>query len=296
MPLHRFEFRAMGGPNSLQVHAQTLAEAQAAATLAIDEVRRIEAKYSRYRDDSVVSRINAAAGGAPVTIDAETAGLLGFAHAAWTQSGGLFDATSGVLRRAWDFDAPKVPSAAELAPILARVGWDALERDGDRVRLARAGMELDFGGFGKEYAADRAARVLREAGIESALVELGGDLVALAPQPGAEPWRVGIRHPRRDDALVATLELASGAMATSGDYERFAIVDGVRHHHILDPRTGRSARGFSSVTVHGANAMVAGSATTIAMLKGEREGISWLRELGLRYLAVTEDGRVLEGP
>jgi thiamine biosynthesis lipoprotein len=120
--------------------------------------------------------------------------------------------------------------------------------------------------------------------------------VALAPQPGGEPWRVGVRHPRHEDALIATLDLSSGGMATSGDYERFAMVDGVRHHHILDPRTGQSTAGFSSVTVIGPNATIAGSATTIAMLRGEAEGLAWLRDLGLRFLAVTGDGRVIEGP
>ena len=284
----------MGGPNTVHVHAASPAEAERAAALAIAEVRRIEAKYSRYRDDSVVSRINAAAGREPVAIDAETSALLGFAHEAWVQSGGLFDATSGVLRRAWDFTVERVPTDDELAPHLALVDWASVERGEDRVRLPREGMQLDFGGFGKEYAVDRAARVLREAGVESALVELGGDLVALAPQPGGEPWHVGVRHPRRDDALVATLELASGAMATSGDYERFVEVGGVRHHHILDPRTGRSSRGLASVTVHGANAMVSGCATTIAMLKGAEDGLPWLRELGLRHMAVTTEGQIVD--
>lgn len=280
----------MAAENQVQLHAPGEAAARAAAAAAMEEVARIEAKYSRYRSDSVVARINAAAGRAPVAIDAETAALLDYADACYRQSGGLFDATSGVLRRAWRFDGARVPTDDELAPLLELVGWDRVERDATHVRLPRAGMELDFGGFGKEYAVDRAARVLREAGVESAMVNLAGDLAILAPHPDGAPWQVGIRHPRDPHRLLAALPVHSGAIATSGDYERFIEVGGVRHCHVLDPRTGRSARGLRSVTVHAASCLVAGSATTIAMLKGAEAGIAWLRELRLPYLCALEEG------
>jgi len=284
----------MAAENEVQAYSEDSALADAAANAAIAEVKRIEAKYSRYLDDSVVSRINAAAGGAPVRVDEETLGLLMFADACFRQSEGLFDATSGVLRRAWNFKEPHVPAQAELDALLPLVGWDAVEISNAHVRLPRAGMQLDFGGFGKEYAVDRAARVMRDRGMESAMVNLAGDLAILGPQPGGAPWRVGIKHPRHDDKLLATVPVTSGALATSGDYERFIEVDGVRHCHILDPRTGRSARGLQSVTVHGPSCLVAGSASTIAMLKGRDAGLAWLQELGLAHLAVTDDGTVVE--
>jgi len=292
MALHRFAFRAMAAENELQIHADDPESAGRAARAAMAEVERIEAKYSRYRAGSVVSRINAAAGKDPVAIDEETARLLDFADVCWRQSDGAFDPTSGVLRRAWRFDTPRVPSREELAPLLALIGWDRVERDATTIRLPQAGMELDFGGFGKEYAVDRAAAVLREHGIESAFANLAGDLAILGEQPGGEPWRVGIRHPREEDALIARLPVGSGGMATSGDYERFVVVDGVRHCHVLDPRTGRSARGLQSVTVHAAACIVAGSATTIAMLKGADGGEAWLEALGLPYFCVRADGSV----
>jgi thiamine biosynthesis lipoprotein len=284
----------MAAENELQVYGDDVAAADAAANAAIAEVKRIEAKYSRYLDDSVVSRINAAAAGPPVRVDEETLGLLMFADACFRQSGGLFDATSGVLRRAWNFKEPRVPSQSELDALLPLVGWDAVEISNAHVRLPRAGMQLDFGGFGKEYAVDRAARVMRDLGVASAMVNLAGDLAILGPQPGGAPWRVGIKHPRHDDKLLATLPVTSGALATSGDYERFIEVDGVRHCHILDPRTGRSARGLQAVTVHGPSCLVAGSATTIAMLKGREAGLAWLQELGLAHLAVADDATVIE--
>ena len=294
MALHRFAFRAMAAQNEVQIHAHDARLARESAARAIDEVARIEAKFSRYRPASAVSRINAAAGGAPVAIDAETRQLLAFAGECFRQSDGAFDATSGVLRRAWRFDEGHVPSDAELAPLLRLVGWERVELGEDNVRLPLAGMELDFGGFGKEYAVDRAALVLAQAGIESALVNLAGDLAILGPQPGGEPWRLGIRHPRKAEHVVATLAVASGAVATSGDYERFIEREGVRHCHILDPRTGRSARGIRSATVHAPSCVVAGTATTVAMLKGARHGLAWLENLGLKHLCVLEDDTIVD--
>jgi thiamine biosynthesis lipoprotein len=288
----RFPFRAMAGENELQLHAATPEHAARAARAAINEVARIEAKYSRYRADSVVSRINAAAGIGAVPIDEETAALLEYAHACWRESGGLFDPTSGVLRRAWRFEEGRVPADGEIAPLLDLVGWSRVERDGASVRLPLPGMELDFGGFGKEYAVDRAGAVLRGMGIESALVNLGGDILVTGPAPGGASWRVGIRHPRRADDLVATIAVGSGAIATSGDYERYFVKDGVRYCHILDPRSGHPVQGLQSVTVLGETCLIAGSASTIAMLKGEREGLEWLQASGVRHLSVDARGRL----
>ena len=295
MALHRFEFRAMAASNEVQVHGGDAKRAREAAGRAIDEVARIEAKFSRYRPESIVSRINAAAGGEPVAVDEETDALLRFAGECFRESGGLFDITSGVLRRAWRFDEGRIPTDAELAPILPLIGWGRVELAEGRVRLPARGMELDFGGFGKEYAVDRAALVLKEAGVESAMVSLAGDLAILAPQPGGEPWRLGIQHPRKPDHVVATLPVLSGAIATSGDYERYIEREGVRHCHVLDPRTGRSARGFQSVTVHAPSCLVAGGATTIAMLKGRDAGLEWLRSLVLSHLCVLDDGTLVDG-
>jgi thiamine biosynthesis lipoprotein len=288
--LHRFGFRAMAAHNELQVHCDDEVLANAAAQRAIAEVARIEAKYSRYRPESLLSRVNAAAGVETVAIDEETERLLDYADACHRRSGGLFDATSGVLRRAWRFDEPRVPSEEELAPLRSLVGWERVERQPGYVRLAERGMELDFGGFGKEYAVDCAARMLHESGIASAVVNLAGDVAVIGAQPGGEPWRVGVRHPRRADAAVAMIPVSSGALATSGDYERFIEVDGVRHCHVLDPRTGHAARGFQSVSVLAPSCLIAGSATTIAMLKGRDAGLAWLRSLGLPFLCVLEDG------
>ena len=294
----------MAAENEVQVHADDARHADLAARCAIGEVRRNEGKYSRYKPDSLLSRINASAGGDPVEIDEETRGLLAFADACWRQSGGVFDITAGVLRRAWRFDVPQVPTDAELAPLLACIGWSRVAIDDGGASPVRPrcvpgvrlepGMEIDFGGFGKEYAVDRAAMHLKDAGVTSGRVNLAGDLTILGPQPDGSPWRVGIQHPRKRGALVAQVPVFSGAIATSGDYERFIEVDGVRHCHVLNPLTGKAARGFQSVTVHADSCLLAGSASTIAMLKGADDGLTWLASTGMRHLCVLEDGRTVD--
>jgi thiamine biosynthesis lipoprotein len=293
MRLFRTAFRAMASEHELLLWSDDEARATLAAEAAVADVLRIEAKYSRYRDDSVTTRINRAAGGAAVAIDAETVALLTYADQCHRISDGRFDLTSGVLRRAWDFrrSPPRIPDAATIKAATALIGWNRVEWDGSSVRLPDAGMEIDFGGIGKEYAADRAATVCAEHGIGHGLVNLGGDVRATGPQPDGEPWRVGIRHPRREGAVIATVLLESGAVATSGDYERFFEIGGQRYSHILDPGTGCPVAHWQSVSVVAPLCVVAGSFATIAMLMGP-DAESFLREQGLRYVAVDAGGVV----
>ena len=269
----------------------------AAAQRAISEVRRIEAKYTRYRDDSIVSRINAAAGArTPVEVDAETAALLDFAAQLHASSDGLFDITSGVLRRAWDFRAGRVPEAAALAELLPLIGWAQVEWQGQRMRLPRAGMEIDFGGFGKEYAADRAMAVLAATGQGHGFVNLGGDIRVLGPRADGSAWRFGIQHPRRCDATIASVDMREGALASSGDYERFFELDGRRYCHILDPRTGWPVTSWASISVTAPACAAAGALSTIAMLKGP-QALAFLATQGATSLAIdTSMRRFQSGP
>ena len=157
MPVFKSYFKAMASRCEICLAAADPVEAQTLAQIAMDEVLRIEAKYSRYRQDSVLSGLNAQAGLDWVACDDETLSLLDYAGSLFEASGGLFDASSGVLRRAWHAQQTQAPLPAALRDLCALVGWPGVQRRGRQVRLARAGMELDFGGFGKEYAADQAA-------------------------------------------------------------------------------------------------------------------------------------------
>jgi thiamine biosynthesis lipoprotein len=283
----------MAAEHALQLHAARPSAARRAADAAIADVARIEAKYSRYLPDSVTTRISRAAGKAAVTIDTETAALLRYADRCFRLSGGRFDITSGVLRRVWDFKAqpPRLPDAGALARACAAIGWQDVEWNDEAIRLPRAGMEIDFGGIGKEYAADRMATICREHGIASGLVNLGGDVRAIGAQPDGAPWRVGIRDPRAQDRAIAVLEVVDGAVATSGDYERSFELDGRRYCHILDPRTGTPVAYWRSVSVVAPLCVVAGSLATIAMLL-ERDAEAFLAAERAVYLAIGPAGEL----
>ena len=206
----------------------------------------------------------------------------------------MFDRTAGILRRAWNFKSPRVPSAAELAPLLARIGWDKVAWNGTSIHLTEPGMELDLGGIGKEYAVDRLA-ALAISHDASALINLGGDVRVVGSRAGA-PWRVGIEHPRAKGEVLAGVALNSGSIATSGDYQRYFEVEGRRYHHILSARTGLPTEGFRSVSVVAESCLVAGGAATVAMLLGERKGIKYLAELGLPFLVVHASGTLSSRP
>lgn len=290
MDNHRFHFAAMASDCEVRIAGVSYLDAELKAQSAITEVRRIEAKYSRYLPTSVVSLINASAGdGRGVEIDDETAQLLDFADQLFSQSGGLFDITSGVLRRAWDFRAARLPKQSELDALLPLVGWQQTQRDAKHIALPRAGMELDFGGFGKEYAADRAAAALASAGVQHGLVNLGGDISVVGPQPDGDPWLIGIRHPRTADRSIASIALARGALATSGDYERFFEHAGRRYCHILNPRSGWPVAHWQSVSVIAPVCIAAGAMSTIAMLQGP-EAMPFLTAQKVAFLAIDADG------
>jgi len=291
-PLSRFQYRfkAMGGPCSVQLYAESENEAALHAKCAMDEVYRLEAKYSRYRNDSVISEINATSlKGGGMTVDDETAGILNYAATVWHESKGLFDVTSGVLRKVWDFKSGALPSQLSIEAILPLVGWGKLNWNDGLLAFPLAGIELDFGGIVKEYAADRAAAICLQLGIQHGLVELGGDIRVIGPHPDGSPWMVGIRNPRIPEQAIAMVPLQQGGLASSGDYERYMIVNGVRYSHLLNPSTGWPATSLASVTVVADQCLIAGSATTIAMLKGE-QGLEWLESLGLPYLAIDQSG------
>lgn len=293
MPLHKHSFHAMGSPCEIQLDVPHETQARRGVRVAIDEIERLEARYSRYRKESLLSQINrAAARGEAIDVDDETAGLLDYAEACWRQSEGLFDITSGILRRAWRFGAgASVPEDSKIDALLERIGWQRLHWERPRLRFDTPDMELDLGGVVKEYAADRVAALCLESGLRSGMVNLGGDIRVIGPRLDGRPWRIGIRDPRRPGALLVTVSMQRGALTSSGDYERCVILDGIRHGHVLSPRTGRPVRALASVSVVADLCIVAGSTATIAMLR-EHDGPAWLAEAGLPFLYVTVDGVV----
>ncbi len=263
-------FEAMASPCEVLVDTADKNIAQKALDLAIEETRRIEQKYSRYRDDNIVYQINNA-NGKVIKVDSETAGLLTYSQQCYELSEGMFDVTSGVLRKVWKFDgSDNIPNQQQVAKVLENVGWSKIKWQNPKLQL-QAGMEIDFGGVGKEYAVDRSSLIINTLNIPSVLVNYGGDMVALGPRLNGEPWQVGLQNPDSSSMkTIGRIELSRGGVATSGDFHRFLLKDGVRYSHILNPKTGWPVeKAYRQVTVLGSTCMEAGMLATFALLQGE---------------------------
>jgi FAD:protein FMN transferase len=274
-------FTAMASPCETLLSATADAAALELGTLVAQEARRVEKKFSRYRHDSVTAWIHENRG-TRIEVDEETASLIDFASRCFDLSDGLFDITSGVLRHAWKFDgSDRIPEAATIRHLLPLVGFEKLEWQSPHLLLP-AGMELDFGGIGKEYAVDRAYDLLAARRSAPFLINFGGDLRANR-SPSHGPWQVGIERPDTDRTATMILDLEHGALATSGDSRRYLLKDGVRYGHILDPRTGWPVwHAPRSVTVAASSCTEAGLLSTLALLHGARAR-EYLEEQGVRY-------------
>ena len=269
--IQRHGFAAMASPCEVQVETPDPALGRRLGAIGEAEARRIEDKYSRYRDTGVVARINAS-NGAAVEVDEETAGLLDYAAQCHGLSEGRFDVTSGVLRRAWTFDgSDRLPAPAQAAALLPLVGWTKVTWQRPFVTLP-PGMEIDFGGIAKEYAVDRAMMAIMAETACPVLVNFGGDLrTSRAKSTG--PWQIAIESIKDTTAASGSvdgvLRISEGAIATSGDARRFLLKNGKRYSHILDPRTGYPVENPPrSVTVAARTCVQAGTLSTLAMLQG----------------------------
>lgn len=234
-----------------------------------EEVWRIEDKYSRYNPQSLCSKINQSRG-KPIKIDDETVALLNFADTCYQLSEGIFDLTSGVLRKVWRFDcSDNIPSHSAIVKELKNIGWQKIEYDNTKIILPED-MEIDFGGIGKEYAVDRALLLIKTLTNQPVLVNLGGDLATNAARKNGEPWLVGVEHPGFIDKKTMVVSLYKGALATSGDAKRFLLNNGKRYSHILNAKTGWPIDNAPrSITVSAPQCIQAGLLATLAQMQGE---------------------------
>lgn len=254
------------------------------------EVERIEKKFSRYQNESLLQTINKNAGKQPTKIDSETAGLLNYAQFCYQESDGLFDISSGVLRQAWNFKSNRLPQQKYIDKLLPLISWPSIEWDKNAIFLPQAGMEVDFGGFGKEYAADRAAEICQQLGIKHGLIDLGGDIRVIGDKADQSGWVIGIRNPLDPNNAISTIKLHNGALATSGNYERFMKVKDKHYCHILKASTGWPVNHWASISILAPQCLVAGSLATLTML-AEQKGLSWLEEQEVPFLAIDIHGK-----
>ena len=269
--------KAMGTSISVYFWTDDDAKAAEAAEAVFAEMQRLDRVMTTWLPDSEVSQVNAAAGGKPVAVSEETFAVIARAQDIAVRTRGVFDITVGAFKGLWKFDQDMdgtLPAPAEVKRRLALVGYKHLVLDRARrtVLLKKKGMSITLGGIAKGYAVDRCAELLRKRGYKSFMVQAGGDMY-VAGKKGDDPWVVGIRDPRSPEGrYFALAPVEDHSFSTSGDYERGFVKDGVRYHHILDPRTGQPARASRSVTIRAKDAFTADAWSKVMFILGPQEG------------------------
>ncbi|MCU0639533.1 MAG: FAD:protein FMN transferase [Candidatus Krumholzibacteria bacterium] len=299
VPLTRETF-VMGTKCVITIYGMDDRRAGEAAGRAIHELHRIETVMSTWNADSEISALNGSPGNAPFAVSRELFGILDESFR-WSElTGGAFDITARPLVRMWGFQGGEavLPSGEEISAALRLVGFGKVRLDAENLAVERPeGMQFDLAGIGKGYGVDRCVAILRESGVESALVNLGGNMYALGAPPGKGAWTIGIRDPRGGDGLAGRLLLKDEAVATSGNYENFVVIDGKRRGHIVDPRSGLTVDGQLSVTVTAPTATAADALSTGLFVLGPVEGPRAAENIpGVRAVFLLENGeRVVAG-
>jgi FAD:protein FMN transferase len=271
--------------------------AEKAIDAAFSEIEKIESLTNLYAAGSEISLINRNAGITPTKVSPEVLELIGKALSVSEMTGGAFDITIGAVSRLYDFHKKIKPEGNTLLKNISLVNYRdvSVDRSASTIFLKKKGMIIDAGGIAKGYAADKAVVVLKNRGIASGLVAIAGDIKAFGRKPDGDPWQIGIRNPRgtdHDDDIMATLPLSDMAISTAGDYERFFLIDGIRYHHILDPKSGYPAEGCRSVTVTARDGVYADAFDTGIFVLGPDKGIKALDAAGFDGLIIDGEGNI----
>ena len=291
---HAHEAAIMGTRVAVEVWHEDAAAATAAIDAVIAEMRRIDALMSHYKPDSQLSRINREAAGSPVAVEPELAALIARSLEFSRMSDGAFDISYASVGYLYEYRERRRPDEPEILAALPAVNWRLIDVDlqASTVRFHKDGMRIDLGGIAKGYAVDQGIAILRGRGISHGSVTAGGDSRVLGDRIG-RPWVVGIRHPDDASRVIARIPLEDAAISTSGDYERYFDEDDVRYHHIINPRTGKSAAGVRSVTVIGPEAILTDGLSTSLFVLGPERGLALIDGMeDVDAVIVRDDGRV----
>jgi len=276
--------KAMGTFVTVWFWTDKEADAAKAAESVFKEMKRIDAEMTTWTTTSEVSKVNAAAGKKPVAVSAETFAVIARAQDVAKKSGGVFDISVGAFKGLWKFDEDMdgtLPDPAEVKKRLALIGYKdiVLDKRKKTVFLRRKGMSITLGGIAKGYAVDKCVALLHKAGFHDFMLQAGGDMY-ISGKKGAEPWVVGIRDPRGTD-LFAGMPIENHSFSTSGDYERGFVKEGIRYHHILDPRDGQPARTSRSVTIRAKDAFTADAWSKVMFILGWKTGMDIIKKYKL---------------
>ncbi len=270
--------------------------AKKAVNSVFDELKRIE-DLTSFHKPSNLTNLNDKAGTGPVAVDPELFFIISEAIKAAEKTNGAFDPTIGVVTRLWNFSGSgeiRIPNKTAIQEALTKVGYKKVRLDHalKTVELTDLGMALDLGGIAKGYALFQANKILENLGINSALVNIGGDILALGAKAPGKQWRVGVEDPRDKSALAAVVDLENKMIFTSGDYERFITVDGKRYHHIIDPKTGYPAQGLRSTTLVGAPGPTIQPFGTAIFVMGIEKGLQFVNEIeDLKAMLIDAEGK-----
>lgn len=261
------------------------------------EIKRLEQLMSTYIPDSNLSRINDSAGVSPVKADREVLYLIKKGIELGDLTNGAFNIAVGPLVKLWGIPDKRefIPSKKEIGLLLPVTDYHNIQIDEEKgeVFLKKKGMRIDLGGIAKGYAAERAIAILKEKGIDNAIVAVAGDVKAIGKRPDGKAWHIGVKHPREKEKLLRTVDLSDMAVSTSGDYERFFIKDGILYHHILDPRTGEPARRSQSATVVASEGIVADALSTGVFVLGPEMGMELIERMpDVEGIIVDSTGKV----
>lgn len=293
--MERVEDGIMGTRIVVELWATDKAQGNAAIEAVLAEMRRVDEAMSTYKPTSELSIVNARAAQAPIRISAELFDLLSTALEYSRITDGAFDITYASVGYMYDFRKHVHPDEKQIAAALPGINYRHVELDkkSSTVHFARPGVRIDLGGIGKGHAVDRGIAVLQGQGVDRALVTAGGDSRIIGDRFG-QPWVVGIRHPDRKDEVIARIPLEDAALSTSGDYERYFDENGVRYHHIIDPKTGHSASKVRSATIIGPTATRTDGLSKTAFVLGPEKAIEIYNRLDdIDAVLVTPEGKVL---
>ena len=259
-------------------------------SLAEDEILRIEDKFSSYKPESIISRINQEAGtGSFTPLDAETSSLFQYVAALREESKNLFDPTTRLLQNCYSEEGRLLASQAQLQGILKLVGWSKLESSTDGARLPEKGMLIDLNSCIRPYAIDSMRKLLIKQGVENALIEMDHDVATIGKQPDGANWLIGVRFPRGTRAAITRLKLKHRGFALRGDFERRVTLGGEHFGRALSPIDGQPVPGLVSVAVIADTCLTACGAASVARMKTEQAGIKWLENLGFPWLAIDRE-------
>jgi len=289
---YRLTCRAMSTPVNIAFAASSAALAQDFQRVAIDWIARFEARYSRFLPESIVGQINARSGGDWLELDEDTDQLLSICSEMHCLTRGVFDPAALPLLRIWDWKAqePRIPGESAILAAREIAGWNKVQRRPRGIRLPMAGMGIDLGGIGKEFAVDQLVAMARELGISDVMIDIGQDIRVAGHSPGRDAWYIGLEEPDRPGECWTAVRLTDQAIATSGDYFRSFTLGGRRYGHILDPRTGLPvSNDCQAVSVIAPNCVMAGILSTAGFILGAAEGLELVREQRCAEACISTD-------